>query len=324
MRRLAAGCAALILLAGASSAAATPLQNPSKAITNQDVVKMVAAGLAEDVVITAVRQAPTRNFDLTPSGLIELKLAHVPDAVIRVMQGSGRDETRAPEPPPAAPPPPDVVPVPPPPPPPPPPARSAGAEPRPAKSETKPSNAVAIHEPTVPGELYGVSSTGALVALERVQMKDRKVGGPRSQGVFKPSVQDFAYYFDGSSSPVTLRAADPQVFAIRLLGPSDRDGRDATAEEAQKHFLLTKLQTEEGRRYITKVDAQFDVRTFGTPTPGLDPKKPERLAVSFELTPRMVLGPGEYVILLAGTHNFEFIGNFLASSDRWAFAIVDR
>ena len=56
-------------------------------MTNQDVVKMVAAGLAEDVIISAVRQAPKRNFNLTSGGLISLKQANVSDAVIRVMQG---------------------------------------------------------------------------------------------------------------------------------------------------------------------------------------------------------------------------------------------
>jgi hypothetical protein len=210
----------------------------------------------------------------------------------------------------------------------PPPAAATAPSARPASSgPSSPATPAAssIQEPAALGELYGVSrTTGGLVSLERVQMKEQKVGGARSQGIFKPSVQDFSYYFEGSASPVTFKAGDPPAFAIRLMGPVDRYGKDATADEAQKHFLLTKLQSEGGRRYITKVDVQFDVKTYGTPTPGLDPRRASRAAVSFELTPRSALGPGEYVILLAGTHDFEFIANFLASSDRWAFAIADR
>lgn len=64
-------------------------------MTNADVVKLIAAGLSEQVVITAVRQAPNREFDLSPSGLLALKAANVPDAVIVAMQaGPGPVNTR--------------------------------------------------------------------------------------------------------------------------------------------------------------------------------------------------------------------------------------
>jgi len=307
-----------LAVAGCALYAAILSGQGSAPLTNQDVVRMVAAGLAEDVIVTAIRQAPSRSFDLTPSGLIDLKLAHVSDPIVRAMQASENDgASRAPaaRPTPSMPPPSAPAPSAPP-------ERPVAALP-PAPNGPA-AGATSIQEPTALGELYAVSrSTGGLVSLERVQMKERKVGNVRSQGVFKPSVQDYAYYFDGGSSPVTLREGEPQKFAIRLLGP-DRGGRPATADEAQKHFLLTKLQSDEGRRYITRVDVQFDVRSYGAPTPGLDPRKPDQVATSFELTPRSPLGPGEYVILLAGTHNFQFIGNYQASSDRWAFAITDR
>jgi len=55
-------------------------------MTNDDVVQLVAAGLSEQVIITSIRQAPTKGFDLSPTGLIALKKANVPDAVIAVMQ----------------------------------------------------------------------------------------------------------------------------------------------------------------------------------------------------------------------------------------------
>ena len=279
--------------------AAFALQSGSSAsMTNQDVIKMSAAGLAEDVIITAMRQASRRDFDLSANGLIQLKQAKVPDPIVRAMQSMEDTAPRTPEPrpvpalaPPAAPsmplPPPaaptrPMAPAVPPPPPSPPPAPATPA-PVPAT----------VPEPGAAGELFHVGATGTLRPLERVRMRERKVGGARSQGMFKPSVQDYAYYLEGGASQVTVKAGDPQVFVIRMLGPSSRWGKEPTADEAQKHFLLTKLQSEEGRRYLTKVDVQFDVRTYGRATPGLDPKKFERLAMSFQLTPRSVLAPGE-------------------------------
>jgi len=185
---------------------------------------------------------------------------------------------------------------------------------RPAPAPSEPATATSIQEPAVLGELYAVSpAAGGLTALERVQMQEQKV---------RP--KEYSYYFEGTSSPVTVRAGEPIVFAIRLLGPADRSGIAATPEEAQRHFLVTKLAVEEGRRYITRVDVQFDVRSYGTPTPGLDPKRRDRVAVSLALTPRVPLDPGEYVVYLAGIRNFAFIGNLKTGSDRWAFAVVNR
>jgi len=66
----------------------TPTSSAASKMTNDEVVKLIAAGLSEQVVITAVRQAPNREFDLSPSGLLALKAANVPDAVIVAMQAA--------------------------------------------------------------------------------------------------------------------------------------------------------------------------------------------------------------------------------------------
>jgi len=189
--------------------------------------------------------------------------------------------------------------------------------PPPTSASASPAVPTAPQEPGAPGELFFVTATGGLTALERVRLREAKANRSRSQ-------QDIEFYFEGSSSPVGIRAGEPQSFAIRMMGGGSRWGKAATPEEAQKHFLLTKLQSADGRRYLTRVDVQFDVRTFGRPTPGLDPKRFERLATSLQLTPRTMLAPGEYVIYMAGTANLEFVGNMSSGVDRWAFAIVDR
>jgi hypothetical protein len=61
-------------------------QKAEKTMTNADVIEMVTAGLSEQIIITSIRQAPAKDFHLTPSGLIALKKAGVPDTVVLVMQ----------------------------------------------------------------------------------------------------------------------------------------------------------------------------------------------------------------------------------------------
>ena len=315
------GVHAVVPASASTAAALAPQGGTTAAMTNEDVIKMSRAGLAEDVIVTAIRQAPRRNFDLTANGLIELKLGKVPDAIVRAMQALEPAKVSEPVPPPAVTPPPPSAPAvtaparpaTPSPAPVPPPA------PVPAPPPSAASSAVPAtpQEPGAPGELFFVTATGGLTALERVRLREAKATRSGSR-------QDIEYYFEGSSSPVVIRAGEPQSFAIRMMGGGNRGGRAATPEEAQKHFLLTKLQSADGRRYLTKVDVQFDVRTYGRSAPGVDPKRFERLATSLQLTPRTMLAPGEYVIYLAGTANFEFVSNMSTGGDRWAFAIVGR
>lgn len=80
--------------------AATPA---APAMTNQDVIDMVAAGLSDDVIVTAIRQATKRSFSLTAPGLIALKRGKVSDPVIRAMQEDGAVASKTPDPTPPAP-----------------------------------------------------------------------------------------------------------------------------------------------------------------------------------------------------------------------------
>jgi hypothetical protein len=71
----------------ANAAAATQNQasTSSAAMTNDDVVKMVKAGLSEDIIISAIQATQERQFTLTPDGLIQLKTNGVPDRVVAAM-----------------------------------------------------------------------------------------------------------------------------------------------------------------------------------------------------------------------------------------------
>lgn len=53
-------------------------------LTNQDVIKMVKAGLSPEIVIQTIK-AGERNFDLSADGLVVLKGEGVPEAVIQAM-----------------------------------------------------------------------------------------------------------------------------------------------------------------------------------------------------------------------------------------------
>lgn len=80
-------CARPPLPSASAPRAALPEAKATQAMTNSDVIQMVAAGLSDTIVAAAVRQAASKSFDLTTAGLIALKGAKVSDAVILAMQG---------------------------------------------------------------------------------------------------------------------------------------------------------------------------------------------------------------------------------------------
>lgn len=84
--------------ATASSLPARPAAQSPTGMTNDDVVKLVAAGLSNQVVATSIGQARSTAFDITPTGLIGLKNARVPDTVIAVMQSRAASPSSEPKP----------------------------------------------------------------------------------------------------------------------------------------------------------------------------------------------------------------------------------
>lgn len=64
--------------------AATAVPAPA-GLTNQDILKMVQAGLGESVVLATIRTAKATSFDLSPDGLIALKKAGVSDPIVATM-----------------------------------------------------------------------------------------------------------------------------------------------------------------------------------------------------------------------------------------------
>lgn len=71
---------------------------PPAAMTNASVIEMVGLGLDETIIITKIQQSPV-TFDTSTKGLVELKNANVPAAVVKAMilrpQGSAPMVARA-------------------------------------------------------------------------------------------------------------------------------------------------------------------------------------------------------------------------------------
>ncbi|HEY2294379.1 MAG TPA: hypothetical protein VGM86_27075 [Thermoanaerobaculia bacterium] len=66
-------------------------------LANQDVVKMVLAGLGEEVVIAKVKEAPRTAFHLGVDDLVELRKAGVSERVIAAMLDRNRPADQSPQ-----------------------------------------------------------------------------------------------------------------------------------------------------------------------------------------------------------------------------------
>lgn len=72
---------------------APPTSAPAGAgMTVEDVIKLVKAGLSEDIIVQQIRKSP-RAFDLSTDQLIQLKTASVSDRIIQVMLDPSRPDT---------------------------------------------------------------------------------------------------------------------------------------------------------------------------------------------------------------------------------------
>jgi hypothetical protein len=90
---------AVLLLAFCS-----PLLLAQQTLNNDTVIKMVKAGLSDDVVVATINSSPG-IYDTTPDGLIALKQAGVSDKVIGAIVNKGAAPAAPPAPPAAIPPP---------------------------------------------------------------------------------------------------------------------------------------------------------------------------------------------------------------------------
>lgn len=65
-------------------------------LRNDDVLKMVSAGLSEEVIVAKIREAPQVDFQLTTDELIALRKAGVTDRVVNAMLDRSKPALRTP------------------------------------------------------------------------------------------------------------------------------------------------------------------------------------------------------------------------------------
>ncbi len=63
-------------------------------LTNESIIKMVTAGLPEDVIISQIETSETK-FDLSVDGILNLKAEKISDNILRVMQKKTKGKTPA-------------------------------------------------------------------------------------------------------------------------------------------------------------------------------------------------------------------------------------
>lgn len=81
----------LTLVVLAALASQVPAQQAGKALTNDDVKAMVKNGLPETVITSAIKTNET-NFDISATGLIDLKKAGVPAKVMEAMLAAANEK----------------------------------------------------------------------------------------------------------------------------------------------------------------------------------------------------------------------------------------
>jgi hypothetical protein len=180
---------------------------------------------------------------------------------------------------------------------------------------------VTPQEPSILGELFRIDqATGTPTPLERVKVKKLPVNMHRVE-----------FGIEGPASPVSFKAGEPLQFAIRLLSPGDRNDGEL---QVLRHVRLGRLVVQHFKkgddRVLTTATIRLNVQTYGQLTRGLDPKKPDRVAQSFRVTPQIALTPGEYHLWIDGMHDFElntgtrFRATIGPGGEHWAFDVIAR
>ena len=264
------------------------------AMTNQDVIDMVAGGLSDQIVIAAIRRTTRHAFDLSPQGLIALKKAAVSEAVIAVMLDPAAQP--APARPEAAGPPVGAAASDPP--------RSAAA----SVERVDPSDPRALHPPGIYVELG--PDGGGLVQLEPAGYTGGKSGGvftsivtagivkakwkaelrgPRANQRITTPTPAFYFYFE-----VTNAGLSSQGSSMWMGG-----GGAATSPN---EFVFAKFTaTRSGRELVVAEIGSYGAST-GTRSKDTIDVKVEKLAPGiYRVTPVLPMAPGEYCVFHAGS-----------------------
>jgi hypothetical protein len=267
-------------------------QVKSSAMTNRDVIDMVAAGLSDQLIVASIRRTARHAFDLSPQGLIALKKAAVSEAVIAVMlDPSAPPASAAPEP--ARPSGPPGVAGPP---------RTGTA----TVERMESSDPTAPHPPGIYVDLG--SSEGGLVQLEPAAYSGGKTGG-----VFKSVVTagiakaKWKAEIRGPRANQRIRTATPTFyfyFEVTNAGLSNQGTfyGGASASTSPNEFVFAKFTaTRSGRELIVNQMGAYGASTGARSEDTVDMKLEKLAPGIYRVTPVQPLAPGEYGIFHAGS-----------------------
>lgn len=194
------------------------MASQTAAIGNDEVVKMVKAGLSAEVVVGAIQSAPG-NYIVTPDALIALANAGVPAAVIQAMQGKSKATTV--------------------------PALNAAASPAPTAAPAATSN---LPLPAETGVFLRRADRCEFLQKEEAAYNRSTGKGLGFYGITKIKMY---YWLPGETSAVKVAADQPTVFVLHLpdadrklelLLMEVKDGKRLLATEEQRLVFNHKVK----------------------------------------------------------------------------------
>ena len=288
---------ALAQAAGAKPLPKPPVKSPATqvkpaAMTNRDVIDMVAGGLSDQIVIASIRRTTRHAFDLSPQGLIALKKAAVSEAVITVMLDPSAT--------PAAPPPEAPAPS----------GRPAGRDAPPASQATAsvgaPDDITAPHPPGIYVDLG--TTDGGLTQLEPAGYSGGKTGGVFTS-VITAGIVKAKWKAELRGPRANQRITTPMpafyfYFEVTNAGLSNQGGFQGmgVAATSPNEFVFAKFAaTRSSRELVVGEFGSYGAST-GTRAKDTIDVKIEKLAPGiYRVTPVLPVPPGEYCIFHAGS-----------------------
>jgi hypothetical protein len=245
-----------------------PLLIAQQALNNDSIVKLVKAGLSDDLIVSTINASPG-NYDTTADGVIALKQAGASDKVVAAIV------TRATAPPPAV-----AASVPPPP------------------TVAHPDNPNSPHDPGVYLMTSSHDGKGKMILIERAGSGREKTaniwGAALTYGISKAKIKA---EIPGSRANVRTEDKVP-VFYMYFPPTGNLGAADTISSPTQFSLLL--LEDHKDHRETTVAKAGL-----GSASAGNDEKKTivfntqKMRSYAYKVTPSINLKPGEYAFIAA-------------------------
>jgi hypothetical protein len=247
-----------------------PLVVAQQALNNDSVIKLVKAGLSEDLIVSTINASPG-TYDTSANGLIALKTAGASDKVVTAVVMKASAPASAPTPP-----------IPP-----------------PAPVATDPNDPASPHDPGVYLFTSGPGGEQKMLFIDRAGAGREKtsnvMGAAFSYGIAKAKIKAEV---PGAHAPVRTKDTKPVFY---MFFPSSSNlggfgGNDVITSPAQFSLLSMEEKKDHRETAIAKMG-------FASASAGTDDKRTKLFAVDrirngvYKLTPNVDLAAGEYAFI---------------------------